>query len=221
MKITVRAASGHDRVDSVESVAEVVSNVADIIKTYFVQQYGMSDDEADESYQVSMEPAGEGTYRISVNAEFGYDEFSQVAPQLNEALAEVDPEAYFDAEQPGIFSAVVRTNKEEAEASDPVFNESNVRSAVESVLRQISSKLNEKFSIEDLYVQDNSTFEEDEGEDRDLVRVFVEAVSDSYQTMAYVDMYRSETFSVAQMKADLSEDLYSKLINAVVPRKGE
>lgn len=220
MKITVRAAS--DAVDSVESVAEVVSNVADVVKSFFVDQYGMDDDEADESYSVSMEPAGDGSYRISVNAEFGYDEFAQIAAKLNEALAEVDSEAYFDAEQPGIFSAVVNTKSSSDTEQDPVFNEKNVRSAVVSVLKQLSAKLGEQFSVEDLFIQDNSVlYDEEDDMDPDLVRIFVEAVSDSYQTMAYVDLYRFDTFSVAQMKADLSDELYSKLMNAVVPKESE
>lgn len=194
----------------IDEVAEVTSKVSSIMEDYFVEYEGLSKEEAEQWYRVTLEQQGTGTYLIRVQAEIGYDEFQIVEPDLNKAVQSVDKGAYFDAETPGVFVCVIDTNEnKEEEDNDPIFNRKNAKEAAESAVRQVSKSLGEDLKVTECEI---GTDPEDDG----VFRVFVTAENDEYEALAYVDLYKSETFSVPQLKADLIENLYSKLMNAVV-----
>lgn len=209
MRITVTAATQ-------DELAETVSDIAQVLESYFVDYQGMSSKEAEGYYRVSVEDFdgrdNPSDKLITVEAEMTYEEFQTVERRLNSIVDKLDPTAYFEAETTGRFVAIVDMNYE-PEPEDSVVNYTNVESAVNKVLRQVSSSLNEDFKVTDLFI---STPKED---GRQTYRIYVDAESDSYETMAYTDVDKDEVLSVAQMKADMSDDLYGKLINNVVPRK--
>lgn len=209
MKITVKAATQ-------DELAEAVSDIAQILESYFVEYQGMSEEEAEGYYRVSVEDFdgrdNSSDKLITVEAEMTYEEFQTVERRLNSVVDKLDPTSYFEAATSGRFVAVVDMNYE-PETEDSVVNYANVESAVNKVLRQVSSSLNEDFKVTDLFI---STPKEG---GRQTYRIYVDAESDSYETMAYTDVDKDEVLSVAQMKADMSDDLYGKLINNVVPKK--
>lgn len=209
MRITVTAATQ-------DELAEAVSDIAQILESYFVEYQGMSEEEAEGYYRVSVEDFdgrdNSSDKLITVEAEMTYEEFQTVEQRLNFIVDKLDPTSYFEAETSGRFVAVVDMNYE-PEPEDDVVNYTNVESAVNKVLRQVSSSLNEDFKVTDLFI---STPKED---GRQTYRIYVDAESDSYETMAYTDVDKAEVLSVAQMKADMSDDLYGKLINNVVPKE--
>lgn len=209
MKITVQAATQ-------DELAEAVSDIAQVLESYFVDYQGMSKEEAEEYYRVSVEDFdgrdNPSDKLVTVEAEMTYEEFQTVEQRLNLIVDKLDPTAYFEAETTGRFVAVVDMSYE-PEPEDNVVNYANVEPAVNKVLRQVSSSLDEDFKVTDLFI---STPKED---GRQTYRIYVDAESDSYETMAYTDVDKDEVLSVAQMKADMSDDLYGKLINNVVPRE--
>lgn len=209
MKITVQAATQ-------DELAEAVSDIAQVLESYFVDYQGMSKEEAEGYYRVSVEDFdgrdNPSDKLVTVEAEMTYEEFQTVERRLNSIVDKLDPTAYFETETSGRFVAVVDMSYE-PEPEDNVVNYANVEPAVNKVLRQVSSSLNEDFEVTDLFI---STPKED---GRQTYRIYVDAESDSYETMAYTDVDKDEVLSVAQMKADMSDDLYGKLINNVVPRK--
>lgn len=209
MRITITAATQ-------DELAETVSDIAQVMESYFVDYQGMSKEEAEGYYRVSVEDFdgrdNPSDKLITVEAEMTYEEFQTVERRLNSIVDKLDPTSYFEAETSGRFVAVVDMNYE-PEQEDDVVNYTNVESAVNKVLRQVSSSLNEDFKVTDLFI---STPKED---GRQTYRIYIDAESDSYETMAYTDVNKDEVLSVAQMKADMSDDLYGKLINNVVPKK--
>ena len=209
MKITVQAATQ-------DELAEAVSDIAQVLESYFVDYQGMSKEEAEGYYRVSVEDFdgrdNPSDKLVTVEAEMTYEEFQKVEQRLNSIVDKLDPTAYFEAETTGRFVAVVDMSYE-PEPEDNVVNYANVEPAVNKVLRQVSSSLDEDFKVTDLFI---STPKKD---GRQTYRIYVDAESYSYETMAYTDVDKDEVLSVAQMKADMSDDLYGKLINNVVPRK--
>ena len=209
MKITVKAATQ-------DELAEAVSDIAHVMESYFVDSEGVSRKAAEKYYRVSVDDFdgrdNSSDKLITVEAEMTYEEFLTVKSRLDSIVDKLDPTSYFDAETSGRFVAVVDMNYE-PEPEDDVVNYANVESAVNKVLRQVSASLDEDFKVTDLFI---STPKE---EGRQTYRIYVDAESDSYETMAYTDVDKDEVLSVAQMKADMSDDLYGKLINNVVPKK--
>lgn len=209
MRITVTAATQ-------DELAEAVSDIAKVMESYFVDYQGMSKEEAEGYYRVSVEDFdgrdNPSDKLITVKAEMAYEEFQTVEQRLNSIVDKLDPTSYFEAETSGRFVAVVDMNYK-PEPEDSVVNYTNVESAVNKVLRQVSSSLNEDFKVTDLFI----SVPKNDG--RQTYRIYVDAESDSYETMAYTDVDKDEVISVAQMKADMSDDLYGKLINNVVPKK--
>ena len=194
----------------IDEVAEVTSKVSSIMEDYFVEYEGLSKEEADQWYRVTLEKQEQGKYLIRIQAEIGYDEFQIVEPDLDKAVQSVDKDAYFDAETAGVFVCVIDTNEnKEEEDSDPIFNRKNAKEAADSAVRQVSKSLGEDLKVTECEIDTDP-------DDDDVFRVFVTAENDEYEALAYVDLFKSETFSVPQLKADLIENLYSKLMNAVV-----
>ena len=88
---------------------------------------------------------------------------------------------------------------------------------VDSVARQLGKALDEDFEVTEFDIAD-PYYTSDEDYDEDLVRVFVAVESDSYESLAFVDFYKSEVVSLQQVKMDLMDQLYSKLVNSVVSK---
>ena len=202
--------------DPMDSIASCIADITDALNAYFESQ-GMSKSEAKDMYTVQLERGDEGEKIITVFCEMNYSEFSSIAPKLNNAVQKLDKDSYFDAVEAGVFQAVVDSPAKPAN-EDPIFNDSNIKPVVERILRQISNQFGEKLNLDDLYYTADG-YVGPGGDDPDLVRIFVEASGSTLETMAYVDMRKSETYSVTQMKADLADELYGKLINATVSKE--
>jgi hypothetical protein len=200
-----------------ELAAECASEVSSIVENMFMQK-GYSRSEARSSFNVSLDSVSDKEKRITLAAELSYDEFSSIEQQLDAAVQSVDKNAYFDAETSGRYVAVLDFS-ESNKAEDAIFNDQNIRPVVERVLKQLDKQFDDTFSITDLYYNAEGYYAPDDQDDNDdLVRIYVEASGNKYDTMAYVDMYKSETLSVSQMKADLTDELYRKLVNAMVSK---
>lgn len=194
----------------IDEVAEVTSEVSSIVERYFVEYEGLTKEEAEQWYEVTLEQLEQGKYQIRIQAEMGYSDFLTIESDLDKAVQSVDEDAYFDAETTGVFVCVIDTNDEpKEEDSDPIFNRKNAKEAADSAVRQVSKSLGEDLKVTECEIDTDP-------EDDDVFRVFVTAENDEYEALAYVDLFRSETFSVPQLKADLIENLYSKLMNSVV-----
>lgn len=202
---------------NMEVAAECASEVSDIVLNMFMKE-GYSRSEAQESFRVSLDSVSDTEKRITLAAEISYDEFASIESELDAAVQKADADAYFDAETSGRYVAVLDFSESEKE-QDAIFNDQNIRPVVERVLKQLDKQFDDTFSVTDLYYSAEGYYAADEQDDNDdLVRIYVEASGSKYETMAYVDMYKSETLSVSQMKADLTDELYRKLVNAMVSK---
>lgn len=202
---------------NMEVAAECASEVSDIVLNMFMEE-GYSRSEAQESFRVSLDSVSDTEKRITLAAEISYDEFASIESELDAAVQKADADAYFDAETSGRYVAVLNFSKSD-KAQDAIFNDENIRPVVERVLKQLDKQFDDTFSITDLYYNAEGYYAADEQDDNDdLVRIYVEASGKKYDTMAYVDMYKSETLSVSQMKADLTDELYRKLVNGMVSK---
>lgn len=202
---------------NMEVAAECASEVSDIVLNMFMEE-GYSRSEAQESFRVSLDSVSDTEKRITLAAEISYDEFASIESELDAAVQKVDANAYFDAETSGRYVAVLDFSESETE-HDAIFNDENIRPVVERVLKQLDKQFDDTFSLTDLYYSAEGYYAADEQDDNDdLVRIYVEASGSKYETMAYVDMYKSETLSVSQMKADLTDELYRKLVNGMVSK---
>ena len=202
---------------NMEVAAECASEVSDIVLNMFMEE-GYSRSEAQQSFRVSLDSVSDTEKRITLTAEISYDEFASIESELDSAVQKVDANAYFDAETSGRYVAVLDFSESE-KAQDAIFNDENIRPVVERVLKQLDKQFDDTFSVTDLYYSAEGYYGADEQDDNDdLVRIYVEASGSKYETMAYVDMYKSETLSVSQMKADLTDELYRKLVNGMVSK---
>ena len=203
---------------NMDAAADCAADVYDVMMNYLKSE-GFSEQEALDTFEVELESVNASKKKIILHAEISYESFMEVAPKLNEAVQAADADAYFDAMQPGIYECVLNFDKAEKQNQNPIFNDSNIKPVVEKVLKKVSNKLGEDFELTDMYYNAEGYKAPNEADDNDdLVRLYVEAESKSYDTMCYVDMYKSDTISVAQMKADLAAELYSKLINAIAAK---
>ena len=202
---------------NMEVAAECAGEVSDIVLNMFMEE-GYSRSEAQQSFRVSLDSVSDTEKHITLAAEISYDEFASIESELDAAVQKVDANAYFDAETSGRYVAVLYFSESETE-HDAIFNDENIRPVVERVLKQLDKQFDDTFSITDLYYSAEGYYAADEQDDNDdLVRIYVEASGSKYETMAYVDMYKSETLSVSQMKADLTDELYRKLVNGMVSK---
>lgn len=202
---------------NMEVAAECASEVSDIVLNMFMEE-GYSRSEAQESFRVSLDSVSDTEKRITLAAEISYDEFASIESKLDAAVQKVDADAYFDAETSGRYVAVLDFSESD-KTQDAIFNDENIRPVVERVLKQLDKQFDDAFTITDLYYSAEGYYAADEKDDNDdLVRIYVEASGSKYETMAYVDMYKSETLSVSQMKADLTDELYRKLVNGMVSK---
>lgn len=202
---------------NMEVAAECASEVSDIVLNMFMKE-GYSRSEAQESFRVSLDSVSDTEKRITLAAEISYDEFASIESELDAAVQKADADAYFDAETSGRYVAILDFSESEKE-QDAIFNDQNIRPVVERVLKQLDKQFDDTFSVTDLYYSAEGYYAADEQDDNDdLVRIYVEASGSKYDTMTYVDMYKSETLSVSQMKADLTDELYRKLINGMVSK---
>ena len=179
---------------------------------------GYSRSEALQSFRVSLDSVSDTEKRITLAAEISYDEFASIESELDAAVQSADEDAYFDTETSGRYVAVLDFSNSD-KTQDAIFNDKNIRPVIERVLKQLDKQFEDTFSITDLYYNAEGYYAADEQDDNDdLVRIYVEASGSKYDTMAYVDMYKSETLSVSQMKADLTDELYRKLVNGMVSK---
>lgn len=70
-------------------------------------EFGYSAEEAKSYSYVDIYPPTEAGWCVEVRAEVTYDEFMDILLQLNPIVEEIDPDAYFDMEEPGIATSYV------------------------------------------------------------------------------------------------------------------
>lgn len=206
---------------TMDDLAEAVANVSSVVENFFEDIEGMSSEEAKEYYHVDVDDFKyehvDGKFKkITVSAEMNLEDFLLIEPALNKAVQSVDPDSYFEPVTSGTFEAVVALSKKEKK-EDPIFNHKNIDSAVELVAKQVSKAIGEDFRVEECYIAD-PYYNVNEEEDENHVRIFVTIESESYESLAFVDFYKDDVVSAQQVRMDLMDELYTKLINSVVER---
>lgn len=201
-------------------LSTVIADISDVMTEYFETYYGMSRDEAEEYFEVYVEDepnisSSSGVAkRVTVRAEVGYEDFNYVSSKLNKAVQTLDKNSYFDAVDAGEYVAVVSSNADKDVQDDPIFSQSVAADVAAKVAKQISSDVDEKFEVTECYV-----YVPEDDED-DSVNVYVAVESSSSESLAVVSFEKDDVVSVQQFKMDLTEELYTKLINSIVPKEG-
>ena len=199
-------------------LSTAVADISDAMTEYFETYYGMSRKEAKEYFEVYVEDepnvsSSKGiAKRVTVRAEIGYEDFNYVSSKLNEAVQAVDKNSYFDAVDAGEYVAVVSSVYDQSVQEDPIFSQSVATNVASSVAKQISSDVDEEFDVTECYVS--------APEDEDDVNVYVSIESDLNESLAVVSFDKDDVVSVQQFKMDLTEELYTKLVNSIVPKEG-
>ena len=206
---------------TMDEFAEVVADVTDAVEWYFEEFEGVSKSDAKGFYDVEVDDFDTGddldkVKKITLRSEMNYEDFLLISDRVNRAVQSIDPNSYFDAEDTGVFSALVNLNYKPKE-QDPIFNNKNIDPVVDMVCRQVSKAIDEDFKVEECYIAD-PYYSVNEEPDEDRVRIYVTIESDSYESLAYVDFDKSDVVSLQQVKMDLTDELYSKLINSVVSK---
>ena len=207
---------------TMDELAEVVADVTSTVEKYFEEFEGLSKEESKEYYRVEVDDFDTGNdsdrvKKITLYAEMGYEDFSYIANELSKSVQSIDPDSYFDVEDTGVFSAFVNLNYKPKE-QDSIFNNKNIDPVVDMVCRQVSKALDEDFEVEECYISD-PYYSVNGSPDEDHVRIYVTIESDSHESLAYVDFFKSDVVSLQQVKMDLTDELYSKLINNVVNKE--
>lgn len=206
---------------TMNDVGNVVADITSVVEDYFDRYEGIPKDEAQEYYRVEVDDfqyrnLDAKAKKITLHAEMGLEDFYRVEEKLNKAVQKLDSDAYFEPVTAGEFICIVVLDRP-VKKEDRIFNRKNIDHVVESVARQLGKALDEEFAVTEVDIAD-PYYVSDEDYDEDLVRVFVAVESDSYESLAFVDFYKSEVVSSLQVKMDLADQLYSKLVNSVVSK---
>lgn len=97
-----RAEENPDQI-AYELLATITRKLHEILQS---PEFGYSGEEAKSYSHVDIYRAGE-SWCVEVRAEVTYDGFMDILSQLNPIVEEVDPNAYFDMEEPGIATSYV------------------------------------------------------------------------------------------------------------------
>lgn len=93
------------------SVNTLESKIKKAVKqTLKGHEFGFSDDEVDKYSQVDVEYQGD-QIRIEVRAEIDFDGLMTLAESMDKIIKRYDPDAYFDAVEPGILEATITRSK--------------------------------------------------------------------------------------------------------------
>lgn len=143
-----------------ELLATITRKLQEILQS---PEFGFSAEEAKSYSHVDIYPPTEAGWCVEVRAEVTYDEFMDILPQLNPIVEEIDPDAYFDMEEPGVATSYV-----------------DIRNAIESS-QDISD-----YKIEPPEPEYDYT-EKDDIDDGILVHVVADVIVDSDGDFEYVD----------------------------------
>lgn len=206
---------------TMDDVGSVVADITSVVEDYFETYEGIPNDEAQEYYRVEVDDfqyknSDVKAKKITLYAEMSLEDFYLAEKDLNEAVQKLDSDAYFEPVTAGEFICIVVLDRP-VKKEDRIFNHKNIDHVVESVARQLGKALDEEFTVTEVDIAD-PYYVSDEDYDEDMVRIFVSVESDSYESLAYVDFYKSEVVSSLQVKMDLVDQLYSKLVNSVVSK---
>lgn len=206
---------------TMDDVGSVVADITSVVEDYFEMYEGIPKDEAQEYYRVEVDDfryknSDVKAKKITLYAEMSLEDFYLAEKDLNEAVQKLDSDAYFEPVTAGEFICIVVLDRP-VKKEDRIFNHKNIDHVVESVVRQLGKALDEEFTVTEVDIAD-PYYVSDEDYDEDMVRIFVSVESDSYESLAYVDFYKSEVVSSLQVKMDLVDQLYSKLVNSVVSK---
>ena len=80
-----------------------------VIEVMQSPEFGFSEEEAKEYSRVTFEDVEDST-RIEVGVEVDFDGMMKISEVLDPIVSEVDPDAYFDFDAPGIMSAYISDN---------------------------------------------------------------------------------------------------------------
>ena len=89
----------------------LVNKLVTITKKFMIEE-GFDETEVEDYYTVDVSPTTDGDYlSVQVRAELDYDDMTELARQLNPVLSEIEPDAYFDMDQPGIMTACINSDE--------------------------------------------------------------------------------------------------------------
>lgn len=105
IRCTTSSKKSRENADQIayELLAAVTRKLRDIMQS---PKFGYSAEEAKSYSNVDIHRAGE-RWCVEVRAEVTYGGFMDILPQLNPIVQEIDPDAYFDMEEPGIATSYV------------------------------------------------------------------------------------------------------------------
>ena len=124
--------ASHD--EYIEPASDIQSEIHAAAKDV-MRQFGFPDNEVDDYLFVDSEYVDD-MLRIEVRAELSYDDMVAMAEDLDPIIQSIDPDCYFDQEEPGIMSAFI-----------PL---SSIQSCVTSSSDVCSLKKNDIYSYEDI-----------------------------------------------------------------------
>lgn len=202
MKRLIKAAS-------MDPIGEAVSKVSAIVEDYFVEHEGLTKEAAHDYFEVHLRNLEDGVKEIHVNAELSYDEFSSIAPDLNEAVQKADEDAYFDAITSGRYVCVLETIKN---PEDPIFNKKNVQKAADFAINRVNESLGTNFAVDDVYINMEADYDEN---GYPVIEMLVGAYDDNAVTYAKYLVSKDEVSSAHQLVEDLKDYFYSMFINNV------
>ena len=88
----------------------LVDKLTKLTKEFMISK-GFPEDEVVEYFTVDVSPTEDGAYtQVQVRAELDFGEMTELSNSLNPIVAEIDDEAYFDMDEPGIMTAMVKSN---------------------------------------------------------------------------------------------------------------
>lgn len=210
--------------DIMDDVAVAIADITEIVEQYFYESEGFTRQKSHDYFTIVLDTDGTEIprdndfkkgeeVRIILRAEMLYEDFVSIVDKLNSAVQKIDADAYFDAYDIGIYVCTISLNNSKA-SEHTIVNQKNVEYAVDRTIKQVNNSLDETFKLIEVYLSEDPN----NNDDHDLVRIYVEAQSKDYETLAYMDIRKSDIISVQQLKADIIDEMYSKLINAVTLR---
>lgn len=81
------------------------------VRSFIGDELGFSPQDVPEMYRLEFEPFEDGEVRIELRAELSFMEFTEISPALDSIVNAYDPNAYWDAVQPGIFVCFVESGR--------------------------------------------------------------------------------------------------------------
>lgn len=196
-----------------EQLAEVMGKLYTTVSDWLVSE-GFSEDEADDMFNLEVEKDEYGDTVIRLNAEISYYGFMDLAPQLNDVVTKIDPEAYFDAETSGRYICVLATG-EHPEREVGRFKETQFESACKDAGTKLMKEVGDTVQSDDFTL---GVADVDDNLEDNIARCYYEVHGKKYESMAYIDVDVSDMVSSTELKYEVSDAMYSALMENLATR---